>query len=53
MQKVTNLAAWRAARTQPVTDACRWSQALETVWLTHWRIAFAWQRTLLRLLGGQ
>ena len=53
MQKVTNLAAWRRARTKPVTDACRWSEAMETVWLTHWRIAFAWQRTIFRILGGQ
>lgn len=49
--KITDMAAWRAAHTRPITDACRWSEAIETVWLTNLRIAFAWQRTVLRAMG--
>lgn len=43
---------FRAA--QPaVSSACRWSSAIESVAATNLRIAFAWQRILLRawLLG--
>lgn len=51
MSKITNLATWRAAHTRPITDACRWSSAIETVISTNLRIAFAWQRIILRAWG--
>ena len=51
--KITDLAAWRAAHAKPITDACRWSEAIETVLTTNLRIAFAWQRTVLRAMGFQ
>lgn len=46
--KVTNMAAFRAARNKPINDACRWSEAGETVWLANWRAAFAMHRNWLR-----
>ena len=49
--KITDMAAWRATHARPINDACRWSEAIETVWLTNLRIAFAWQRTWLRAMG--
>lgn len=51
--KITDLAAWRAAHSRPITDACRWSEAIETVLTTNLRIAFAWHRTWLRAMGMQ
>ena len=51
MNKVTDMAAWRAAHARPISDACRWSEAIETVLTTNIRVAFAWQRTLLRASG--
>lgn len=50
-EKITDMAAWRAAHTRPINDACRWSEAVESVWLTNLRLVFAWQRTVLRALG--
>lgn len=54
--KITDLAAWRAAHTRPITDACRWSEAVETVtranmqaWMT---VTFLWPRILLRSAFG-
>lgn len=49
--KITDLTAWRATHARPINDVCRWSEAVETVWLTNLRIAFAWQRTVLRAMG--
>lgn len=51
MNKVTDMAAWRAAHARPISDACRWSEAIETVLTTNLRMAFAWQRALLRAWG--
>ena len=51
MNKVTDMAAWRAAHARPISDACRWSEAVETVLTTNVRMAFAWQRVLLRAWG--
>lgn len=51
--KITDLAAWRAAHARPINDACRWSEAIETVLTTNLRIAFAWQRMTLRAMGLQ
>ena len=54
--KITDLAAWRAAHAKPITDACRWSEAVETVtranlqaWMT---MTFLWPRILLRTTFG-
>ena len=54
--KITDLAAWRAAHANPITDACRWSEAVETVtranlqaWMT---MTFLWPRILLRTTFG-
>ena len=49
--KITDLAAWRAAHAKPITDACRWSEAIESVLTTNLRVMFAWQRTVLRAWG--
>ncbi len=51
--QITDLAAWKAAHARPIADACRWSEAVETLWLANLRIGFAWQRTLLRALGAR
>lgn len=48
MNKITDLAAWKAARVKPVADACRLSEAAEAVLATNLRILFAWQRVALR-----
>ena len=50
--KITDLAAWRVAHSRPVSDACRWSEAIETVWITNLRVVFAWQRMCLRAMIG-
>lgn len=50
-EKITDLAAWRAAHARPITDACRWSEVVETVLTTNLRVVFAWQRTVLRAWG--
>ena len=49
--KITDLAAWRTEHAKPITDACRWSEAIETVLTTNLRVVFAWQRTVLRAWG--
>lgn len=51
MSKITHLAAWRVRHARPINDACRWSSAIETVIATNLRIAFAWQRIILRAWG--
>ena len=51
--KITDMAAWRAAHARPITEACRWSEAIESVLTTNLRIAFAWQRMVLRSMGMQ
>ena len=48
--KITDLAAWRATHARPINDACRWSQAFETIFATHLRLIFALQRTILRAM---
>ena len=50
-RKITDMAAFRAARTHSIADACRWSEAFETIALTNLRVGFAWQRMMLRALG--
>lgn len=50
-RKITDMAAFRAARTRPIADACRWSEAFETIALTNLRVSFAWQRMVLRAWG--
>lgn len=54
--KITDLAAWRAAHARPINDVCRWSEAVETVtranmraWMT---VTFLWPRILLRSAFG-
>lgn len=55
-EKITDLAAWRAAHARPINDVCRWSEAVETVtranvqaWMT---VTFLWPRILLRSAFG-
>ena len=48
---VTDLARWKAAHFKPINDACRWSEAIESVMTTNLRVMFAWQRTVLRAWG--
>ena len=50
-RKITDMAAFRAARTHSIADACRWSDAFETIALTNLRVGFAWQRMVLRAWG--
>lgn len=52
MSQITDKAQRRAARQRLITDACRWSEAIELITLTNVRIAFAWQRNVWRLLFG-
>lgn len=49
--KITDMAAWKAEHFKPINDACRWSEAIESVLTTNLRIVFAWQRTVLRAWG--
>jgi len=49
---VIQLAAYRAALRPAAAHACRWSEALESVTASNLRIAFAWQRIVLRALWG-
>ena len=49
--KITDMAAWRVEHLKPINDACRWSEAVESVMTTNLRIVFAWQRTVLRAWG--
>jgi len=48
MGAVTELAKYRTVRQAPILDACRWSEAFETIAATNTKIFFAWQRTALR-----
>lgn len=52
MSQITDMARYRAARQRPATDLCRWSEALEKIAATNLRIAFAWQRGVMRYLFG-
>lgn len=52
MNKVTEVAAWRATRARPINDTCRWVDAFESVSTTNIRLLFAWQRMLLRAWWG-
>lgn len=52
MSQITDMARYRAARQKPATDLCRWSEAFEKITATNLRIAFAWQRGVLRYLFG-
>ena len=49
--KITDMAAWKSEHFKPINDACRWSEAIESVMTTNLRIVFAWQRTVLRAWG--
>ena len=49
--KITDLAHWKAEHLKPINDACRWSEAIESVLTTNLRVMFAWQRTVLRAWG--
>ena len=49
--KITDLACWKAEHPKPINDACRWSEAIESVLTTNLRVVFAWQRTVLRAWG--
>ncbi len=49
--KITDLARWKAEHLKPINDACRWSEAIESVMTTNLRVVFAWQRTVLRAWG--
>ena len=48
MDKITDMAAWKASHVKPIADACRWPEAVEAVLATNLRILFAWQRVALR-----
>lgn len=37
---------------KPIADACRWSEAIESVTASNLKIAFAWQRMLWRACWG-
>lgn len=50
--KITALAHARAIRQRPITDACRWLDAWQTIAEANLRAAFAWHRTCLRALTG-
>ena len=52
MSQITDMARYRAARQRPATDLCRWSEAFEKIATTNVRMAFAWQRGILRYLFG-
>jgi hypothetical protein len=55
-EKITDMAAWRAAHAKPITDACRWSEAVETVTRANLQarmtMTFLWPRILLRTTFG-
>lgn len=48
MDKITDLQRWKTTHAKPITDACRWSEAVETVMASNLRLMFAWQRVILR-----
>ena len=47
MHLVTDNTRGRMVRQRPITDALAWHRAIETVWLTNLRLAFAWPRLWL------
>ncbi|NMG56803.1 hypothetical protein [Aromatoleum aromaticum] len=49
---VTDLAAYRMTRQRPITDACRWVEAVEEMTVANLRAAAVIQRLWLRLLIG-
>lgn len=49
--KITDLGAVRAARARPINQACRWSEAVETVMTANLRAACVLQRMWLRAWG--
>ena len=56
MGPVTNLAQWKRTHSQPVMDACRWGEALESITKTNMdvvvRFYFIWPRVMLRTVFG-
>ncbi len=52
MSQITPEARARAGRQKRAAEACRWSEAFEKIASTNMRIAFAWQRGILRYLFG-
>lgn len=50
--KVTDIATRRVARTAPVSQVCKWSEAVESITISNIRFAMALQRTLLRTMTG-
>ncbi len=56
MRPVTELAQWKRTHSQPVLDACRWSEALESITKTNMdvviRFYFIWPRVMLRTVFG-
>ena len=49
--KITDLGAVRAARARPINQACRWSEAVETVITANLRAACVLKRMWLRAWG--
>lgn len=49
---VTELSAYRAAARPAVSEACRWSEAVESITASNLRIMFAWQRLAIRAIWG-
>lgn len=49
---VTDLSAYRAAARPVAAEACRWSEAVESITASNLRILFAWQRLALRAWLG-
>jgi hypothetical protein len=52
MRLITKPAEAAAVRRAPAADACRWSEAHQTIAESNLRIAFAFQRMWIRLLVG-
>lgn len=49
---VTDLTQYRMVRAAPVAEACRWSEAVESIFASNFRFAFAMQRVWLRAVWG-
>ena len=49
---ITDLAAYRAKLDAPAKEAVRWHEAGESILHSNLKIAFAWQRMLLRYALG-
>ena len=52
VNKVTDIATRRVARTAPVSQVCKYHEALESVTVSNIKFMMAWQRTLLRAMTG-